>query len=424
MGTMPAEVGKEVVEKTVLAISGLQSQAFSGTSNPASIYRMMVSNLPSVLIYYREVEEKDTCIASSLFVRRALVLARDWNISCADENDERAKMFKDEAAAFLRSIPSFRFILEELLDASGYGYSVAEIYWKNYGDRIGVEKIIGRPQEFFDFRESVSDVPIGDLRYLPNMVPPGEAVPPEKFLVSTYKPRHGDRRGLPLLRRLYWPSWFKRNGIRLLLQFLERGQGTVAVTYASGNNDDEKEKAQEAAQAIAEEIAVAVPSSLKLIESLLSNTRHHDGNDYRSLVDYFDAEITRMILGQTLSTRGSEQNVGTQALGNVHRDLLTEIIRQDSDALSDVINEQLLGPWGKWTFGPDFEDRSFRPHFYIDTSNEKNIREEALALKEARGLVDISRADAYERLGLREPEEDEAVVNSSMIPIELTGMQS
>jgi phage gp29-like protein len=413
---------EEIVTREVLRYQGLNAQAFSGSMNPSSIYRIMVDGLGQVFPFYREVEEKDLTIASSLEVRKLLVQARQWNVVGADEENGQAALYKDEASAFLNSIPGFSFVLEELLDAAAYGYAVAEIMWKIESNRVGVEKIIGRPQEFFDFRQAMLDPPLGDLRFLPDMIIPGQEVPQSKFLVSTYKPRHGDRRGLPLLRKLYWASWFKRQGLRLDLQFLEKGQGTVAVQYSDSADSSEKEKALVAAQAIVDEVAVAVPSSVKLLESLLTGTRRREGKDYQALLDYLDSEMTRIVLGQTLTTRGSEQQRGTQALGEVHQDLLFEIVKRDSGQLSEVIDEQLLRPWGLWTFGPAFLDRAFRPHFMIDVEPEEDVLGQARILKEARGLVDVPRAEAYRRLQIPEPEEGEALVNEPFTPVELGGI--
>jgi phage gp29-like protein len=415
---------QEIVTRQVLAYQGLNAQAFSGAFNPSDIYRMMVDNMPQALPYFRELEEKDTCICSSLEVRKLLVTSREWNLVGADEKNGQAMQYKDEAAAFIRDIPRFGFVLEELLGANAYGFTVAEIYWKNNGNQVGVEKILGRPQEFFDFREQLLDVPLGDLRYLDSMIPPGQEVPQEKFLVCSAKPRHGDRRGLPLLRRLFWPSWFKRQCLRLYLQFLEKGQGTIGVQYNDSAGGTEKQKALEAARAISDEIAVAIPSSMKIMEALLSNTRHHDGNDYRTLLEYQDAEMTRIILGQTLATRGQEGSKGTQALGNVHQDLLLEIVKSDAQNLATVIDEQLLKPWLTWTFGEIALDHAFRPHFVIDTSPENDILEQANILKAARGLVDVTRAEAYKRLQIKEPEQGEALVNAVMTPVDIMGLGS
>jgi phage gp29-like protein len=254
------------------------------------------------------------------------------------------------------------------------------------------------------------------------MVPPGEEVPPEKFLVSTFKPRHGDRRGLPLLRRLFWASWFKRQGLRLDLQFLEKGQGTIAVQYPQTADEGEKSKALEVAEAIANEVAVAVPASMQVMDSLLSGTRRREGKDYQLMTDYFDSEMTRMILGQTLTTRGSEQQRGTQALGEVHQNLLIEFVKRDAGDLSTVIDEQLLTPWLRWTFGDVALDRAFRPYFVIDCEPEEDVLNQAKILQAARGLVDVPLAEAYRRLQIPEPEEGEALVHASVIPVELTGL--
>jgi phage gp29-like protein len=421
MGPAPADGVNDQVPRAVLAVQGLNAQAYSGAMNPTTIYTLMVQNLPQVMPYYRELEEKDTCIASSLQVRSQLVKARQWSVVGADEKDGQAQRFKDEAAEFLSGIPDFKFVIEELLGSVAYGYAVCETYWQNDANGIGVEKIIGRPQEFFDFRDSLIDVPVGDLRYCENMIPPGREVPQERFLVATYKPRHGDRRGVPVLRRLFWASWFKRQCLRLYLQFLEKGQGTIAVGYNDSAGSEEKAKAMEAAQAIADEIAVAVPSSMKIMEQLLSNTRHHDGNDYRTMLEYQDAEMTRLILGQTLTTRGQDNGKGTQARGDVHEDLLFEIIKSDAQNISEVIDEQLLKPWLLWTFGEIALDRAYRPHFQIDTNAKKDILNEANILMKARGLVDVTRSEAYERLGVREPEDGEALVNEPFTPVELQG---
>lgn len=421
MASIATPITREIVTREVLRYSGLNAQEFSSTTNPSTIYRQLVNSHTNVFPYYREIEEKDTCISSSLETRKLLVLARDWSVTSADEKAGQAELYRDEAMAFLSDIRNFRFTLEELLDAPGYGYAVAEIMWQNDGGRVRVNEIIGRPQEHFRFAAEMLDPQNADLRFMPTLAYPGEEVPQEKFLVNSYKPRHGDRRGLPLLRRLFWPSWFKRQGLRLDLQFLEKGQGTVAVQYNDSSSDDEKEKALTAAKAIADEIAVAVPSSTKLVESLLSGTRLREGKDYQVLLDYMDAEMTRKILGQTLSTRGSEQERGTQALGRVHQDLLYELIKRDAQNLNTVINEQLLQPWGLWTFGEAFIDRAFRPQFQINLMPEEDAMEQVKLLKEARGLVDIPRAEAYRRLQIREPEEDEALISKPFVPVELGG---
>ena len=405
----------EQVTKAILTVTGLNAQAFSGAMNPSTIYRQMVDGSPSVFPYYRETEEKDLCIGSALETRRILALAREARVQPADPENGQAMQYAEEANAFLESIPKFSWVLWELLDCVGYGYTVQEILWRigspstslGVGAGISVEKIIGRPQELFRFGK-LYEPQIGPL-HLANF-PGGEGVPVplNKFLVATYQPRQGDQRGRPLLRRLFWSSWFVRNVLRLHLKFLEKGSGTTVVQYSSAAGDAEKTKALEAASAIANEIAVAVPEGFKILPETLDKGRTRDANDFTSLATSFREEMTRMILGQTGSTRSGEGGYSSEASSKVHLELLWEYVRHDLGNAEDVINEQLLTPWLAWTFGPQALDRAMRPYWRADKQPPKDRGAELDLLAKARNMgAEVPKQSVYELGGIRAPDEGE-----------------
>ncbi len=401
---------KELVTNAILTVVGLNAQAFSGDSNPSTLWRRMVSNSPGIHPYYRELEAKDLDINTAGETRRLLVRSRESGVQAADEASGLAGQLATEASQFIDSIPNFRFALWELLDAPFYGYAELEILWNIADGRVGVEKLVGRPQELFSFNE-LTQPQTGPLRLSQFPGATGTEVPPEKFIVSSYRPRHGDRRGLPLLRDLFWPSWFMRQVLRLHLKFLEKGSGTVIVKYPSGAQDADKAKALEAAEGIAEELAVAVPETFSLVVEALQTTRTRNAEDFRSINDSFSAGVTRKILGQTLTTRGSEQQRGTQALGEVHERLMWEIIRDDAADLEEAVNEQLLKPWLLWQFGPQALDRAVRPWWTIEKEPPKDALAAADLLLKARTLrLEIPEEEARQRLQLRAPEEGEAVL--------------
>jgi len=442
MSTTPQIVGKpetkELVTSTILRVTGLNAQAFSGALNPSSIYTQMVSGYPSVFPYYREVREKDTAIISALETRRILALAREERVISADPSKDTgpAAQYADALKQFLDSIPGFRRARKELLSAPAYGYSVTEIGWKvNTGpapvgrpDRatgaagaIGVDKLTGRPQELFSFG-ALTDPQTGELRLSNFVGGQGVIVPPFKFLVASADAENGDRRGQPLLRRLFWASWFKRNVLRLHLHYLEKGPGTVVVKHPSSASPEEKTKALEAAMAIAEEIAVSVPETFNIMTEALQTTRTRDANDFRSLADYMDAEMTRIILGQTLTTRGAEQGRGTQALGSVHENLLFEVIRNDLADLEDVINEQLCLPWLRWTFGEQALDRTVRPYWRTEKDPPKDTSAALDQLAKARNLgARIAERTVYEEGQIEEPEESEDLLPPVALPMDIFG---
>ena len=423
MASKPQIVAKpetvELVTNAILRVVGLNAQAFSGNLNPSSIYRQMVQGSPSVFPYYREIEEKDTAIASGLETRRILAMARDAKVHSSDPQNGQAKLYADALAAFFDSIPRFRLAIWELLDAPAYGYSVLEILWRLDAGGISVDRLVGRPQELFRFGK-LTDPQTGELLLANFAGAEGQPVPPAKFMVSCYRERHGDRRGLPLLRRLFWPSWFKRNVLRLLLHFLEKGNGTVVVKYQPGAGDQEKSRALDAAQSIAEEIAVAVPESFTLLDQALQTTRTRDGNDFRTMFDYFDAEMTRMILGQVLATHGSEQQRGSMSLGEVHIQVMFEYIRNDLGDLEEAVNEQLAKPWLLWTFGPQALDRAFRPTWRVDKEPPKDVNGALDQLGKARAMgAKIPVLEVYERGQIRQPEGDEELLPAPQVPTSL-----
>ncbi len=410
---------RELVTKKILHLSGLNAQAYSGAQNPSNVYTLMVTGSPMVMPFYREIEEKDTAIASALAMRRLLVLARDAGVASAAPGNALADGYAQGLSEFLRKIPRFDFALWELLDSPGYGFTVVEILWRIDPDGgIGVEKLVGRPQEIFSFGKFF-EPQVGELLLSPTPGGEGAPVPPAKFLVASYQPRHGDRRGLPLLRRLFWPSWFKRNGLRLHLFYLEKGRGTVAVKYPESASANEQAQALTAATALATEIAAAVPQSFSVMNELLQSTRSLQASDFQALINYFDAEMTRVILGQTLTSHGSEQQKGSQALGDVHEDMLWEIVRNDASDLEDVINEQLCEPWLLWTFGPAALDPAVRPMWRVQKDPPKDAAAAVDLLVKAHSLVDVAQADVYEAAQIDPPDEGEAIVPRSAMPTSL-----
>ncbi len=400
---------RELVTQAILRAVGLNAQAFSGAQNPSALYRRMVDGDSSIFPLYRELEDKDAAIASALATRRALVLARPAQVQAADSASGPARLFAQQAANFLDRIPQFHFAVWELLDAPAYGYSVVEILWRLHPGRVEVERMIGRPQELFRFGESF-DPQTAELRLAVAGAPP-QVLPPGQFLVSTFQPRHGDRRGRPLLRRLFWLSWFKRNVLRLHLKFLEKGSGTIVVRYPNGAGAGEKQQALEAAEGIADELFLAVPENFSLLTEALETTRVREGGDFRGLVDYLDAEMTRVVLGQTLTSHGAEQQRGTLSLGRIHLDILWELIRQDATELERVINEELLGPWLTWTFGPQALDRAFRPWWTLDKMPPKDLVSAADQLSKAQSLgLTLAESFVRERLEIPGPEPGEATL--------------
>jgi phage gp29-like protein len=126
------------------------------------------------------------------------------------------------------------------------------------------------------------------------------------------------------------------------------------VKYRTGGGEEEQKQALKAAEDISATTAVAFPEGFTIEESLLRAARAVPSEIFRALLkEYADAAIAKIILGQTLTSAGSEGGFGSRALGQVHQDVRLEIVRADAGALMTAINDQLIRPLVTFNFGPD-----------------------------------------------------------------------
>ena len=352
-------VTDELITQEVLARVGTNPTAFSGADNPSAAWRLMLSDSPGAYPLYRDLEEKDGQISSALETRKEGVLRRERKLVAASSSaaDERRAGFAREVLA---AIPNFENILYELLDAAGYGFTVAEILWEQDGSTVFIRDLKARPQELFAFGD-LGQPQTGPLRFSNNVLSPAAPaagrrgfLPDHKFLTYSFHPRHGNRRGRPLLRRVFWASWFKRQDLKFWLKFIEKGTGSIVVRYPQGATDQDKQRALEAAEAINAETAVAIPENFQIVSELLQAARAGDTNIFLALADQLcNNEMARVILGQTLTQRGSEDGRGSRALGEVHQDVRFDKVAADARDLMAVINDQLLRWLFLFNFGPD-----------------------------------------------------------------------
>jgi len=348
-------VTDELVTSEVLARVGTNPTAFSGADNPSAAWRLMLSDSPGAYPLYRDLEEKDGQVSSALETRKEGVLRRERKLVAASSTaaDERRAAFAREALA---AIPNFEGLLYELLDAAGYGFTLAEILWEQDGSTVFIRDLKPRPQELFAFGET-GQPQTGALRFSDRSLVAGRRslpLPDHKFLIYSFHPRHGNRRGRPLLRRVFWASWFKRQDLKFWLKFIEKGAGSVVVRYPQGATDQDKQRALEAAEAISAETAVAIPENFQIASELLQAARPGDSNVFLALADQLcNNEIARVILGQPLTQRGSDDGRGSRALGEVHQEVRFEKIAADARDLMAVVNDQLLRWLFLFNFGPD-----------------------------------------------------------------------
>lgn len=365
-GSIVSEQALYLVQTTLYR----NSLAFGGSRNPTAIWQSMTYNEPWSMSYYRELEEKDEDVANCLDSLKLSVLQRDRSVQPANEDDSKAVEVKEFIEKQLDPL-DFHNVLDCILDASGYGFSVQEMEFDVSAGQASLLRVDDCPQELFLFGNRFRPQ-IGNLQYLDNpFASEGAEVPESKFLITTYRKRAGNRMGRPLLKGVFWPSWFKRNMQRLWVQFAEKGPGTAVVRYNDADNESDKRKAAEIAQAIIDSVAIGVPRNFDIEIELLKIARAQDPAVYEHFFQAMQYSIARRILGETLTSFGNEGGTGAKAQGQVHADTLEQRTIELCRAVETVINRQLVRPLVIWNFGPDAP----MPKWGFDTEEEEDLLE-------------------------------------------------
>lgn len=228
--------------------------------------------------------------------------------------------------------------MSELLDAIPFGLAVSEVLWRRAG--AGAEAAIlpaalrSRHPRRFVFGTD------GELKLLTQAEPiSGEALPPLKFLVFAPYGRHEDPYGLPALRSVWWPAYFKRQVLRFWVLYAEKfGTPTTVLKHPLGATEKEKAAYKRIVGSLQQETGLVVPEGVEL--ALLEAQRAGTVETYDALARFCNEEMSKALLGQTLSTEATER--GARSLGEVHLQVRQDIVRQDARALEELVSGQLV----------------------------------------------------------------------------------
>ena len=389
-----------------------QGSAFAGTANPTVVWQQMIDNAPSAMLYFRELEAKDDDIADAIDEVKLSVSKRGWQITAADDSAQ-AVAAKEFVEGQLKGLPDFDNALSNLMDSPFYGYTVAEMIFDTSMGQASLTDIVDCPQELFCFNDW-NYPQIGPLR-LKNFYGAmnGVLVPEQKFLIFSSRMRHGNRMGRPILRETYWASWFKRNVLRFWMKYGEKGPGTAVVTHKEGATAQEKQVALQAAEAIANEIAVAVSENFNFVKELLTSARSMDPKTYESLYNVVESKIYRRIVGGTLTSHGSDGGKGTQALGTVHQETKEERSVDLCGKVANIINRQLVRNLVLWNFGPDCPV----PTFGYDVADEADLGQQVTVADTLQGMgMEIPKAWAHKTFAIPQPESPDDVLDRPAAP--------
>lgn len=316
---------------------------------------------------YEEVLRDDQ-VYSCFQQRRLSVVKREWQVD-AGADDKQSQM----AAEFMREMlfsPSLEFDdkTNKMLYTLFYGYGVAEIIWAQDGRSYFIDQIKVRKARRFRYDRD------GHLRLLTTQnMATGELMPDNKFWTWSVGADNDDAPyGRGLGHWCYWPAFFKRNGVKFWMIFMDKfGMPTAKGTYPPGTSDVDQKKLLEAVSAIQTDSGIIIPDGM-LIELIQAQGR--GSADYSQAYDKFDAAIAKVILSQTATTDGTPGKLGND---NEQMQVRDEVSKSDSDLLCASFNRGPVKWLTDWNFPgavPPRVYRSFEEEEDLGTAAETDTK--------------------------------------------------
>ena len=359
---------------------------------------------------FEEMEEKDPHLFSQLQTRKNAVTGLDYEIIPFDPDDPRDKEIAKFVEDQINAVENFEDIEIDLLDAIGKGFAVSEILWGYDDGHVVIEDIRSRHQKRFFW--DVDD----KFKCRTQEHPEGIELPENKFILHRYKARSGHPSRAGVLRVVAWMYLFKNYDVKDWISFAEiYGLPLRLGKYAPGASEDDKRSLMQALIQIGADAAGIIPDGTSI--DFITTDKTSSTDLYEKLARYCDEQISKAVLGQTLT---SDSGGGSFAQSKTHNEVRHDLTVADCKALAATLRRFLIKPLVLFNFG---EDKRI-PYIRYDCEEAEDLQQTATivgTLIEKTGLK-IPTAYLYKKFSIPKPEAGEEIAAPSYGSAMATGL--
>jgi phage gp29-like protein len=387
-----------------------------------------------------EMEEKDLHYLAVLNTRKDAVSQIEYEIKPASNDKDDLRAAELVRAILARDALNLDGAMVDILDAIGKGFSATEIVWDSSEREWFPRRLRWRDPRWFMFdwisgeellvrsmKNEGPQIPVdgesargahfkgaglyGALRGDIGIQPLTEPLLPYKFIVHLAKAKSGLPIRGGLARAAGWSYLFKNYVLKDWVTFAEvYGQPLRVGKYSAGATEQDKQALLQAVANIGTDAAAIIPESMLI--DFTEAGRSGSAELYQSLCAYLDAQVSKAVLGQTLTTE-IPQGAGSRAAAEVHDSVRSDIMRADARRLAATLNRDLIRPIVDLNLGP----RASYPRLVLGIADDTD----------AAGFVDmvskladhgarIAQRTVLDRLGIAQPASDEPVMQASRTP--------
>lgn len=345
-----------------------------------------------------DLERRDSHAGAQLATRKLAIAGLPRHVAAASD-DAREVAIADEVTAIAQR-PSFQSLVLGSMDAVLKGYAVLEIGWTRGAKWVPTTFTWRDPRHFALSKEDGTT-----LRMRTDAAPKdGVDLPAFKFITHVPQLIAGPVATAGLVRPLGIMYSVKTLGVGAWLAFMEIfGIPARIGKYTKATSEDDIEALERAVQMIGLE-AAGVMSDDTRIELLDAIGKGSSGGEHERMAEWADRQISKAVLGQTLT---ADQGA-SYAQGKVHNLVRRDILLADVLALEATLQRDLVQAYVDLNYGP----REVYPRLTFVTQEPEDRKSfmDALVLAVDRGMR-VQASEVRDRFGLEEPEPDAEVLH-------------
>lgn len=351
-------------------------------------------HIRAYLTLAEEMEERYMHYAAQLQTRKLAI----QGIGPSVDADESVPTKIVDAVRDLVETIVFDRAAADCTDGIAKGFAAIELMWE-YQDRLlqPVECEFRDPR-FFQFdRKSLRE-----LRLAVDGNFDGEELPGAKFIIHTPRSKAGIPIRSGLARSAAWGFLIQSFGLKDWAAFSEiYGVPLRVGRYGSEASEAQKKVLLRAVRGIANDAAAIIPRGTDIEFHKVEG--QHGAAVFGELIDYIDRQISKLVLGQTMTS----DDGSSMAQAMVHNEVRLDLLKADCEQLAHTMNRDLVEPFVAMNFGPQAQ----YPQVSFPVAEPEDT--EALA-KNISQLVPfglkVSQDEVRAKLGLSKPADDEELL--------------
>jgi len=395
---------EDIAHHSITGIRTVWHTSIATTLTPENLANILLAvddngDIYEYLTLAEEMEERDLHYHSVISTRRLAVSSLDLVVESVADDAENIKI-----ADFVREVmtdeDTVRELLADQLDALGKGFSVSEIMWNRDESKWVPDKYVWRDPRFFQFDRVTGD--ILSLRDEANVVD-GIPLAAYKFIVHTPKIKSGLKVRGGLARLAAVAFMCKGYSLKDWMAFAEvYGMPLRVGKYGSGASPAQKTELLRAVANIGTDAAAIIPESMQ-IEFINAMKSGGTASEiiFESLSNWLDRQVSKGVLGQTMTT----DDGSSLAQAKVHDNVRGDIVISDAVQLSATLRRDLVKPLVDLNFGPRKRNEYPVVRLVIEEPEDLESLSKSLPPFIDRGLpVEVS--VILDKFGLTEPADD------------------